>query len=79
MGLLYYFYNGIGGQFTRRLEGYFGFFIMAEVGSLDTYLGGLLWSIFIMTEVSNLWKITYLTIIMVRVVELMARCFWFLW
>ena len=36
---LHYFYNGIGGQFTRRLEGCFRFFIMEEVGNLDTYLG----------------------------------------
>ena len=39
-GYLYYFYNGIGGQFTQRLGGYFRFFfIMAEVGNLDTCLG----------------------------------------
>ena len=49
---------------------------MAEVGNLDTYLGGSLQSIFIMTKVDNLLKkITDPMVIMIRVAELMARCF----
>ena len=40
-GYLILFYNGISGLFTWQLGGYFIlFFIMAEVGNLDTYLGG---------------------------------------
>ena len=69
---MHYFYNGIGGQFTRRLEGCFRFFIMAEVGNLDTYLGSYFNLFFIMAEVDNLLeKITDSMTIMIRVVRLM--------
>ena len=49
---------------------------MAEVSNLDTCIGGLLYSIFIMAEMSNLLgKITNPMIIIIRVVGLMAECF----
>ena len=48
---------------------------MAEVGNLDTCLGVAL-VYFIMAEVGNLLrKITDPMVIIIRVVELMARCF----
>jgi hypothetical protein len=56
--------------------GYFRFFIIAEVGNLDTYLGGYFSLFSIMVEVDNLLeKITDLMTIMIRVVGLMAGYF----
>ena len=52
------------------------FFLMVEVGNLDTYLGRLFQSIFIMAEVGNLLeKITDPMAILIRVVKWMTRCF----
>ena len=50
------------------------FFVMVEVGNLDTCLGKFFQSIFIMAEVGNLLeKITNPMVIIIRVVGLMAK------
>ena len=53
---------------------------MAEMSNLNTCLGGLLLVYFIMVEIGNLLgNITDPVTIIIRVVGLMAWCFWFLW